>query len=335
MKRLCMKIKDILPEALPFVYADIGAMGGICKKWEQIRNHLWVVAFEPDEREYVKLKEKKDFFVLNKVVYRQSAPVEFYVAREAGKSSLLPPNTAVLKYFRNVERFDIVRRISIPQSEVASLDELATAEKVFPNIDFLKVDTQGSELSILEGARTKVLNHVLGAQIEVEAIPLYEGQPLLEDVLTFMRKEGFDLYDLCRTFWKKAAFSDYIGHGQFIFGDALFLRRVESFLSIIKQNPGCARSLLGKAILISFVYRVFDHAYAILEGVRPLSVVTAEEYHKLSSLIKKAAWQGVCPNFPGKTGVFKALRYLAEKLMPRSHLGWSDRDRWIGNVRDL
>ena len=109
MKQICGKLQQIIPMSFPFVYADIGAMGGIPEKWEQFRKYLSIVAFEPDEREYVKLKQKQGFLVFNKAVYRYASNLEFHITREAGKSSLLPPNRSLLKYFGNSKRFDVGR----------------------------------------------------------------------------------------------------------------------------------------------------------------------------------------------------------------------------------
>ena len=41
---------------------------------------------------------------------------------------------------------------------------------------YLKIDTQGYEWKVLEGA-TEVLNYLCGIQLEVSLLPLYEGQP--------------------------------------------------------------------------------------------------------------------------------------------------------------
>lgn len=55
---------------------------------------------------------------------------------------------------------------------------------------FVKIDTQGSELRVLAGASGK-LARVAGIQVELSLVPLYEGQPLIEEVTAALRAEGY------------------------------------------------------------------------------------------------------------------------------------------------
>ena len=49
------------------------------------------------------------------------------------------------------------------------------------DIDFIKMDTQGCELPILQGS-TVTLERTVGMQIEVAFSPIYQDQPLFSDV---------------------------------------------------------------------------------------------------------------------------------------------------------
>lgn len=75
-------------------------------------------------------------------------------------------------------------------------------------IDFLHLDVQGAELMVLAGAGL-LLADVTAIWLEVEAVPLYRGQPLAPDVEAFMRRHGF---------WKKRDTVDDVS------GDQLWLR---------------------------------------------------------------------------------------------------------------
>ena len=66
------------------------------------------------------------------------------------------------------------------------------------DVDFIKVDTQGSELFVLQGASQVLGQHVVGVEVEVEFASIYGGQPLFADVDRHMREHGFDLFDLRR-----------------------------------------------------------------------------------------------------------------------------------------
>ena len=66
--------------------------------------------------------------------------------------------------------------------------------------DFVKLDTQGTELYILEGMQHTLKRAIFGVEVEVEFIEMYKNQPLFNEVDIFMRKLGFHLFDLKKYF---------------------------------------------------------------------------------------------------------------------------------------
>ena len=57
-------------------------------------------------------------------------------------------------------------------------------------VDYLKMDAQGSELMILQGAQGK-LSHCIVLQTEISFITLYKLQPTFGDIDCYLRKYGF------------------------------------------------------------------------------------------------------------------------------------------------
>jgi hypothetical protein len=81
--------------------------------------------------------------------------------------------------------------------EVARLDDLDVvrpADRVY-----LKIDVQGTELDVLQGA-TASLASVRLLEAELSTVTLYEGQPLIGEVIQHVQREGFDLIALERAF---------------------------------------------------------------------------------------------------------------------------------------
>jgi len=74
--------------------------------------------------------------------------------------------------------------------ETDRLDLLAQRRGVTA-IDYIHMDVQGAELCVLNGAGT-LLDSVRVIWMEVEAMPLYEDQPLKADVERFMTSRGFE-----------------------------------------------------------------------------------------------------------------------------------------------
>ena len=58
---------------------------------------------------------------------------------------------------------------------------------------FLKVDTQGFEWQVLDGA-TKTMPHLRGVLCELSLVSLYEGQHLWLEIIERLEGEGFTLW---------------------------------------------------------------------------------------------------------------------------------------------
>jgi FkbM family methyltransferase len=83
-------------------------------------------------------------------------------------------------------------------TEVVPISRLDRVAKEFlgeaRNI-FLKVDAQGFELQVLQGA-AELICGIAGAQLELSLVPLYEGQALFSELIDWMRKEGFSIWGI-------------------------------------------------------------------------------------------------------------------------------------------
>lgn len=57
---------------------------------------------------------------------------------------------------------------------------------------YLKIDAQGFEKKVLEGAGS-ALDHIVGVQMELSLVSLYEGETLLDEMIQYMRDHDFIL----------------------------------------------------------------------------------------------------------------------------------------------
>lgn len=60
---------------------------------------------------------------------------------------------------------------------------------------FLKIDTQGYEKNILDGA-AGLLPEIHGIQIEMSLVPLYQGQALYQEMIKILSSVGFNLWNI-------------------------------------------------------------------------------------------------------------------------------------------
>lgn len=103
------------------------------------------------------------------------------------------------------------------QVPLRRLDSLALGYLQPDSVAFLKVDTQGYEDRVLEGA-TQLLDRIVGVQLELSLIPLYEGQCLFTEMVDRLKLNGFELWAIWQSFIDES-------NGRLLQVDATWFRR--------------------------------------------------------------------------------------------------------------
>lgn len=209
-----------------FTLVDIGAAGGAHKRWSNLSELLRVVGFEPDEKEFVKLKNSDREMWFNIAISDAKGKQTLHITKSQTNTSFLLPNQELLKQLQwspnePITDHDILKEVEV---ECDILDGVLKSKNVRP--DYLKLDTQGSELDILKGADRVLREDLLIAEIEVEFAPIYKDQPLFADIDSFMRERGFILQDLGNFLYMKPRGLAGIGgaKGRIIASDALYIK---------------------------------------------------------------------------------------------------------------
>jgi FkbM family methyltransferase len=319
--------------AHPLVLADVGARGGLKANWARATKHLRVIGFEPDPREYERLAAESrgndgGGIVLPIALHNHQGRLPLYVARDRGLTSVLKPNRSFVDAFPDAARFDTTE---IQQLEVDTLDHQLERHGI-DDLDFIKVDTQGSELFVLQGASRALVRHVVGVEAEVEFASIYGGQPLFADVDRHLRDHGFELFDLRRVYWKREAGQSLGGpYGQIVWADALYLKTLPALTPMIADGPPDARkSKLLRAVSVSLLYGYHDHAIALARGGR--DVLSASEIALIDARIASAGHGSGLPQFPGRRHLAAIFKRLWETCRPPAE-GWSISDSEVGNRR--
>jgi len=82
---------------------------------------------------------------------------------------------------------------------------------------FMKIDTQGFEKNVLEGAKES-LKKIRGLQLELSLVELYKGETLIRDMINLIEDQGFTIYSLEPGFYDKNT-------GQLLQVDGIFFRK--------------------------------------------------------------------------------------------------------------
>jgi hypothetical protein len=189
-----------------------------------------------------------------------------------------PPNQAVLTRYRarHGDPRDTEAVIEVP---CASIDEAIGELGLTP--DFLKIDTQGAEYEILQGARQTLENCLFGVITETWTTEVHAGQKLTGDILTLMHERGFSLFDLTvAAAWQRRSVDTrpVNGKGQVTGLDLLFMREPAAFIA-----AGASGSRLIKAAAIAELYGFPDMALDLLDTCPASAEISAMQRNILEA----------------------------------------------------
>ena len=194
---------------------DVGANSGQYANYlRSIGYQKRILCFEPLTSAYASLK---NFALKDRLI--EVAPqmalgdtdseISINVARNSESSSILPMLAAHLDA---APQSDYVDTETVP---IRRLDSVF-ADLVNPGqAVFLKIDAQGYEKKILQGAMM-TLSKIKGIQLEMSLVELYKGEPLYREMIDLLESFGYELYDLSPTFANKLTGRVYQVDGIFV-----------------------------------------------------------------------------------------------------------------------
>ncbi|MBM3805910.1 MAG: FkbM family methyltransferase [Actinobacteria bacterium] len=200
---------------------DVGAANGTYGRWSAFSHHIDHFAVEPDARSSQGLARSATDSTFNsqtlitKALWKSTGTIKLNLCRKPMASSIYEPNREFFDLFPDAERNDVLNQVELPSDTVDNI-----ARELGARFDVIKLDVQGAELDVLEGA-TKSLGDALAIDIEVEFTELYKGQPLFDDIFRFLRSHEIEFVDF--TYIYRWSPDSYNGIGQATFADALFM----------------------------------------------------------------------------------------------------------------
>jgi FkbM family methyltransferase len=152
-----------------------------------------------------------EVFIFQKALSdKASTEMSFHISENDGQSSSL------LKMGpRHLEVSPDSRQLETVQVSVTTLDEELKSTPF--SRAFMKVDVQGSELSVFRGAQ-ETLKRVVAIHTEVSLTSLYENDSLATEVIDFLVSQGFIVYGIDP--W----FRDFKSSGELLQADVLFIK---------------------------------------------------------------------------------------------------------------
>lgn len=205
----------LMAQGIELMVVDVGARNGMVELPASYAGHANYIGFEPDEVEYEKLRMhntdaakigyvpprwKSETFH-NCALWRNAEMRTFYITDGASACTLMGETNPAMtgRMFGDhpdpqSQKFHYERYTRIKSTvaiECRRLDEMIGPDV---KIDYLKLDVEGAELAVLEGAEALFqANNVLFIKTEFVLTPYYEVHPVLGYQHVFLHERGFRL----------------------------------------------------------------------------------------------------------------------------------------------
>ena len=219
LSRLEFVPSDILQR--PDMVVDVGANVG---HWSEAVLTLvaprQIIAVEPDPTAFAQLQARlggrPNVRLLQVAVGAENGQAPFHVMHNSQWSSLLPVRQQDVRehYVGNAD-VKVLREVQTVSVDVRRLDDLL---RDVPAITLLKVDIQGGEMALLDGA-AETLARTRAVMLETNFVSHYDGDALFDTLHERMTREfGFHLHRYARPTYGVEG-----GDGRLLYADAVYV----------------------------------------------------------------------------------------------------------------
>nr|WP_245327991.1 FkbM family methyltransferase [Xanthobacter flavus] len=219
-----------------------------------------VIGFEPQPEALARLDAaKSDLETYLPHAVGDGQRRTLHICAASGMTSLLEPDAHVLSHFPGLA--DWARVLDRRQVDTVALSAVPEID----GIEMLKMDLQGGERAVLEGAGDTLAETVC-IQLEVSFVPLYKGQAPYGEMDLALRARGFIPHMMASTSRRMIlplrGPDVYAALNQLVEGDAVYVR------NFLEPDGMTAEQLKHLVLIAHYCYRSFDLA---LNGLHHLA----------------------------------------------------------------
>jgi len=237
---MSLKVRNIIENNVrseKIIALDVGAKGGVFQL-PKLTKYTNYIGFEPNPTETDKIRSYEDAEYLPYALSRSTGNREIRITKHNSYSSFFEFDEGnfrkhfhlMKEYNRWKSGFKLEKLLAVPTK---SLDDFM-CEKAMNIIDFIKLDTQGSELEILQGGINAITKNRIGVIFcEVNFVKIYHDQNLFSDLDLFLRSHNYEFID-CR-YYPESVYQIKIPFSKKVYdrpkysvgGDAVFVPNID------------------------------------------------------------------------------------------------------------
>jgi FkbM family methyltransferase len=151
---------------------DCGSRGDISPELRKISKSVNLIGFDADPENNPPATTLKTSIIYDLFLGEKTGSIPFHVYKRPWESSSLAPDKDFQKYFSSGSKIEKTLNVS-----TRPLDEVLAEFHPEISIDYLKLDVQGTELSILRGA-SRVLKESIMLELEIGFKQQYVNQDM-------------------------------------------------------------------------------------------------------------------------------------------------------------
>ena len=194
---------------------DVGAnTGQFASQLRQLGYKQNIVSFEPLSSAFAVLSKKSatvaNWSAVNSAIGNIDGTIAINISSNSVSSSILEISD---EHVQAVPASSVIGTEDVSIHKLSSIvDQWCPADKKL----FVKVDTQGYEKSVVEGAHD-CMHRISGFQLELSLTTLYAGEALFEDFIVLLKGYGFSLRGIEPGFYSP-------DNGELLQADAIFYK---------------------------------------------------------------------------------------------------------------
>jgi FkbM family methyltransferase len=211
----------------------------------EIRQLITLIEIDANAGSQIAEKHYGRIIRVLKGIAAQSGVRNFYIARCAAASSLLPCDRELVAQY-GMEPF--LETLETRQVECVTVEDVLQQNNV-GRLDFLKTDLEGIDFEVIKSCEPH-FDEILAIQAELRFQPFFKGEPHFHEVAGYLAEHGYELVGLNVERWKyNTPYRDRQRKGRAVWADAVFFKTPTRVMQDASEPSALAKQIILAAML--------------------------------------------------------------------------------------